>query len=99
MDVVVTEVRNISSVSVKALHLQQWPFFCREVEKIVRERFAKAVSRAMTELKIKQPTQSPINGLIENAVIEVGHPPPHLSLRLFLLLFISTKRELGLLLY
>ncbi|RUS81425.1 hypothetical protein EGW08_010809 [Elysia chlorotica] len=40
------------------------------VEKVVRERFAVAMSRGLTELKIKKPTQSPINGLIQNAVIE-----------------------------
>ncbi|KAK7475022.1 hypothetical protein BaRGS_00033703 [Batillaria attramentaria] len=39
-------------------------------EKVVRERFARAVTRGLTELKIKKPTQSPINGLIQNAVIE-----------------------------
>lgn len=39
-------------------------------EKVVRERFAKAVARGLMELKIKKPTQSPINGLIQNAVIE-----------------------------
>ena len=38
----------------------------------MRERFAVAMSRGLTELKIKKPTQSPINGLIQNAVIEVG---------------------------
>lgn len=40
------------------------------VEKVVRERFAIAMSRGLTELRIKKPTQSPINGLIQNAVIE-----------------------------
>ncbi|KAK6967406.1 hypothetical protein BgiMline_027221 [Biomphalaria glabrata] len=40
------------------------------VEKIVRERFAVAVTRGLTELRIKKPTQSPINGLIQNAVVE-----------------------------
>ncbi|GFO41253.1 hypothetical protein PoB_006775800 [Plakobranchus ocellatus] len=40
------------------------------VEKIVRERFAVTMSRGLTELRIKKPTQSPINGLIQNAVIE-----------------------------
>ncbi|XP_035828352.1 uncharacterized protein LOC101850990 [Aplysia californica] len=40
------------------------------VEKVVRERFALAVTRGLTELRIKKPTQSPINGLIQNAVIE-----------------------------
>ncbi|KAL8583033.1 hypothetical protein ACOMHN_051197 [Nucella lapillus] len=39
-------------------------------EKVVREKFARAVTRGLTELKIKKPTQSPINGLIQNAVIE-----------------------------
>ena len=49
-------------------------FFCPAdsyAEKVVRERFARAVARGLTELKIKKPTQSPINGLIQNAVIEV----------------------------
>lgn len=41
------------------------------MEKIVRERFAKAVSRGTQELKIKRATNSPIAGLIETAVIEV----------------------------
>ncbi|KAL4223925.1 hypothetical protein ACF0H5_017387 [Mactra antiquata] len=40
------------------------------VEKVVRERFAKALSRGMQDLKISRATNSPINGLIENAVIE-----------------------------
>ncbi|CAG5136649.1 unnamed protein product [Candidula unifasciata] len=40
------------------------------VEKVVRERFAVIVTRGLTELRIKKPTQSPINGLIQNAVIE-----------------------------
>lgn len=40
------------------------------LEKIVRERFAKAVSRGTQELKIKRATNSPIAGLIETAVIE-----------------------------
>lgn len=39
-------------------------------EKVVREKFARAVARGLTELRIKKPTQSPINGLIQNAVIE-----------------------------
>ena len=63
-------------------------FFCPAnsyAEKVVRERFARAVARGLTELKIKKPTQSPINGLIQNAVIEVqicpcpvhNHTSPH----------------------
>lgn len=44
----------------------------RVVEKVVRERFAKAISRGMQGLKINRATNSPINGLIENAVIEVS---------------------------
>lgn len=40
------------------------------VEKVVRERFAKALGRGMQNLKINRATSSPINGLIENAVIE-----------------------------
>ncbi|KAK6190965.1 hypothetical protein SNE40_002721 [Patella caerulea] len=39
-------------------------------EKFVRERFGRAVSRGLSELSIRRATQSPINGLIENAVIE-----------------------------
>ena len=53
-------------------------FFCPAnsyAEKVVRERFARAVARGLTELKIKKPTQSPINGLIQNAVIEVQISP------------------------
>lgn len=41
------------------------------VEKVVRERFAKAVARGIQDLKISRATNSPINGLIENAVIEI----------------------------
>ena len=37
----------------------------------MRERFAKAVARGIQELRVKRATSSPINGLIENAVIEV----------------------------
>ncbi|XP_053375803.1 uncharacterized protein LOC123533294 isoform X1 [Mercenaria mercenaria] len=40
------------------------------VEKVVRERFAKALGRGIQDLKINRATSSPINGLIENAVIE-----------------------------
>lgn len=40
------------------------------VEKVVRERFAKALTRGIQDLKINRATSSPINGLIENAVIE-----------------------------
>ena len=43
----------------------------RVVEKVIRERFAKAVARGTQELRVKRATSSPINGLIENAVIEV----------------------------
>lgn len=46
-------------------------FYFRVVEKVVRERFAKALTRGMQDLKINRATTSPINGLIENAVIEV----------------------------
>lgn len=41
------------------------------VEKVVRERFAKAVSRGIEDLKISRATFSPIHGLIQTAVIEV----------------------------
>ncbi|XP_078336716.1 uncharacterized protein LOC111135431 isoform X1 [Crassostrea virginica] len=40
------------------------------LEKIIRERFAKAVSRGTQELRITRATNSPISGLIETAVIE-----------------------------
>ncbi|CAC5371615.1 unnamed protein product [Mytilus coruscus] len=40
------------------------------VEKVVRERFAKAVSRGIEDLKISRATYSPIHGLIQTAVIE-----------------------------
>ena len=63
------------------------PAFCvpadSYAEKVVRERFARAVARGLTELKIKKPTQSPINGLIQNAVIEV---PLIFFLALFLII-------------
>ena len=42
------------------------------MEKVIRERFAKAVARGTQELRVKRATSSPINGLIENAVIEVA---------------------------
>ncbi|XP_013392664.1 uncharacterized protein LOC106160570 [Lingula anatina] len=48
----------------------------RNVEKIVRERFGKAVARGVGELRIKRATHSPINGLIENAVIEIYETTP-----------------------
>ena len=38
---------------------------------MIRERFAKSVARGIQDLRIKRATSSPINGLIENAVIEV----------------------------
>ena len=43
----------------------------RFVNTVVREHFGKAVNRGLMGLQIKKPTHSPINGLIENAVIEV----------------------------
>lgn len=46
--------------------------FCSNVEKVVRERFAKAVSRGVEDLKISRATFSPIHGLIQTAVIEVS---------------------------
>ena len=55
------------------MHGSLYFFAHRFVEKVVRERFAVAMSRGLTELRIKKPTQSPINGLIQNAVIEVGY--------------------------
>ncbi|CAH1801454.1 unnamed protein product [Owenia fusiformis] len=39
-------------------------------ETLVRERFGKGVARGVSDLKINRATQSPIAGLIENAVIE-----------------------------
>lgn len=38
---------------------------------IVRKNFANGVSRGKNELKISDPSQTPISGLIENGVIEV----------------------------
>jgi hypothetical protein len=46
-------------------------FFVSNLEKIVRERFGKAVARGVNDLNIKRATHSPISGLIDNAVIEV----------------------------
>ena len=46
--------------------------FARVVEKVVRERFAKAITRGLQDLRIKRATSSPISGLIENAVIEAS---------------------------
>ena len=46
-------------------------FSCSVVEKVIRERFAKAVARGIQDLRVSRATSSPINGLIENAVIEV----------------------------
>ena len=45
------------------------------VEKVVRERFAKALTRGMQDLRINKAHNTPINGLIENAVIEVMNLP------------------------
>ena len=55
------------------LILQDCVYDYSVVEKVVRERFAKALGRGMQDLKINRATSSPINGLIENAVIEVGN--------------------------
>ena len=53
-----------------------FPFFAHvpnsNLEKIVRERFGKAVARGVGELRIKRATHSPISGLIDNTVIEVS---------------------------
>ena len=40
---------------------------------MVRKHFATAVTRGKNELKLKDPTQTPVSSLIENAVIEVGN--------------------------
>jgi hypothetical protein len=39
---------------------------------MIRERFGKAVSRGVEELRVTRATKSPIAGLIETAVIEVN---------------------------
>lgn len=49
-----------------------YTFVDSNVEKLVRERFGKALSRGITDLRIKRATHSPISGLIDNAVIEVN---------------------------
>ena len=38
---------------------------------LVRKNFANGVTRGKNELKLSDPTQTPVSGLIENAVIEV----------------------------
>lgn len=38
---------------------------------MVRKNFATGVTRGKTDLKISDPSQTPIAGLIENGVIEV----------------------------
>ena len=45
--------------------------FFRNVEKVVRERFGKMVSRGMEEMRVTRATHSPISSLIDKAVIEV----------------------------
>jgi hypothetical protein len=47
---------------------------------LVRKNFANGVTRGKNELKLSDPTITPVGGLIENAVIEV--------LKNYLLLFI-----------
>ena len=37
----------------------------------MRKNFANGVTRGKNELKLNDPTQTPVTGLIENAVIEV----------------------------
>jgi hypothetical protein len=39
---------------------------------LVRKNFANGVQRGKNELKLSDPTQTPVSGLIENAVIEVN---------------------------
>lgn len=42
-----------------------------DIELAVRKNFAAGVTRGKNELKLKDPTQTPVTSLIENAVIEV----------------------------
>ena len=59
------------------------------MEKVIRERFAKAVARGIQDLRVSRATSSPINGLIENAVIEVyfhSFPASHVKCYLLYLL-------------
>jgi hypothetical protein len=39
---------------------------------MVRKNFAAGVTRGKNELKLNDPSQTPVTGLIENAVIEVS---------------------------
>lgn len=59
-------------IKINCKNLIQMLMNYRYSEKVIRERFARAVTRGLTELKIKKPTQSPIKGLIDNAVVEVS---------------------------
>ncbi len=42
-----------------------------DIDLYVRKNFALGVTRGKNELKLSDPSQTPIAGLIENAVIEV----------------------------
>ncbi len=44
-----------------------------DIELLVRKNFATGVTRGKNELKLKDPTLTPVSGLIENAVIEVNN--------------------------
>jgi hypothetical protein len=45
----------------------------------MRKNFAAGVTRGKNELKLKDPSQTPVTGLIENAVIEVKFHFFHLN--------------------
>jgi len=54
--------------------ITQLVVFCvpfSNLEKMLRERFAKTVTRGLVDLEIKQATHSPIENVIEKAVREV----------------------------
>ena len=51
--------------------MQHTSLFIRNVESLVRERFVRAVKTGMSELRLKKATASPIQRVIENAVVEV----------------------------
>lgn len=46
---------------------------------IVREKFGRAISRRISELKIKRATHSPISALIDNVVIQIYDTTPGLQ--------------------
>ena len=49
----------------------RFSFSCSNAERVVRERFGKAVVRGVSDLGMKRATHSPISSLLDNAVIEV----------------------------